>query len=46
MQHHSAWAAFAFPGVGWARACDRASGLDVLKETLVNVVVTIEPAKN
>jgi hypothetical protein len=45
MQHHSAWAAFAFPGVGWARACGRASGLDVLKETLVSVVATIEAAR-
>jgi len=33
------------PGVGWARACDRASGLAVLKETLVSVVVTFEAAR-
>jgi hypothetical protein len=46
MQHHLARAACAFPGVGWARAYDRASGLDVLKETLVSVVATIEAAKN
>jgi hypothetical protein len=46
MQHHLARAACAFPGVGWARAYDRASGLDVLKETLVSVVAALEAAKN
>jgi hypothetical protein len=46
MQHHLARAACAFPGVGWARACVELRRLDVLKETLVSVVATIEAAKN